>query len=359
MPTTTSSVLFAASLCAAVAAQSPATPLLPERAADTLAGGGGERATTRSTAGAAAVSTAELLRAHELSRPQEPDYSPRALFQQAHGDFMLKRERFNPMVELRASSLTDAAVQHEQGRFDLLRAGFDAEAPITVAHDGYLTFGAFYEGRHYSTKNTAGFGNETLYAAGGKFGFGWFLDENMLLEGMVQPGSWSDWDGTLHHKDFDFPASALLTVRYSDEIFWKIGARYNETFEDANVLPTVGFTWATESVRVDLLLPESFEVSLWPSADFGILFGAQIQGAQYHVRTNEALGSERADVRVQEAIVYTGALWRMNDYTSLMVRAGASVAGDYKLDEGQAATKRMTGTLEPALFLEVTFGLDF
>jgi hypothetical protein len=205
-----------------------------------------------------------------------------------------------------------------------------------------------------------GFADENLYSAGAKLGFGWFLDNNdVLIEGKIEPGSWSDWDGTLHHQDFDYPAGLLATVRYSNEFFWKVGVRYNEVFEDANVLPWLGISWVGESIRVDVLLPEHLEVSLWPSPDFGILLGAEIEGAEYHVRSSAATGHQEGNARVQEALVYAGALWRMNDYASFGARVGAVVAGDYKLDDGNGATARVTGTLDPALFVEISFGLDF
>lgn len=357
MPKLSSSVLFAASLSAAVTAQGPASTALPHlELADALAGGGSAAAPSAASGSFALSEATQKLRA-EL---QDTDYSLHTMFQQEHGDFMLRRERFHPMIELSASSLTDAAVQHEQGHFDLFRAKADIELPVMVSTDAYLRFGAFYEGRHYQAQNMGGlFGDEALSSAGMKAGFGWFLDKDILFEALIQPGSWSDWDGTLHHKDFDFPASALFTVRYSDELFWKLGARYNEVFEDANVLPYLGFSFVGESVRVDVLAPEMLEVSLWPSPDFGVLFGAQIQGAEYHVRTGLAQGHQRADVRVQEVLIYTGAQWRMSDNTSFGARVGAAVAGDYKLDDGDPTTKRVTGTLEPSLFLEISFGLDF
>ncbi len=360
MPTSTSSVLFAASLCVATAAQSPASSALPPlELTSALAGGGGSATTPRAHADLGLSGDALLRSVREAQ--QEPDYSLRGMFQQTHGDFMLRRERFNPMVEIGASSLTEAGLQHEQGRFDLFHLNADFEAPLMVSTEAYILLGAFFESRHYQAKNMIGFNDENLFSAGLKAGFGWFLDKDILLEGMITPGSWSDWDATLHHNDFDFPASALLTVRYSNELFWKIGIRYNEVFEDANILPWLGFSWVTDSVRVDLLAPESLEVSLWPSPDFGILFGTRIQGAEYHVRTglNSVPSHEPADVRVQEVLLYTGALWRLSDYSSVTVRGGASVAGDYKLDDGAAATKLNSGTLEPALFLDVSLGIDF
>jgi hypothetical protein len=346
MPTTSSSVVFAASLCAVAAAQDAARSAIPAPAlAEALSGGGGP------------------LRADSVASrlpPQdEPDYSLRGLFQQEHGDFMLQRERFNPMIEVRAGAYLDSAVEGETGRFDLYRGFADVEVPLPVSTDAYVSLGAYFDSRRYQTRNMAGFADETLYATGVKLGFGWFVDPDILIEGKIAPSVFSDWDGTLHNDDFDFPCGVLATVRYSPEMFFKVGARYNEVFEEANGLPWLGFSWAGETVRVDILLPESAEVSLWPTPDFGILFGALIEGAEYHVRTTQALGSQQGDARVQEVNIYAGAMWRLTDQASLDARAGVAVAGDYKLEDGDPSTSVVDGTLEPTFFFHVGFGLDF
>lgn len=290
---------------------------------------------------------------------QEPDYSLRGLFQQAHGDFMLRRERFDPIFEVGGMAVPNTSIQHEPGRFDLWRFTADLEAPVVVSPDAYLEFGAFGESRHYEVRDMPGFGDETVYSAGLVFGFGFFLDENTLLEAQARPGSWSDWDGTLHSDDYDCPASVLVTVRSTEDFFWKIGVRYNEIYEDANVLPYLGLSWFSEEFRVDVLLPEYIEASYWPSTDFGILGGVEIQGAEYRVRSSAASGRQQADLRVQEVLVYGGAQWRFDDYLSLRSRVGIAAAGDYKLDDGIGATPRIDGTLKTGLFVDVTMGIDW
>lgn len=355
----TSSVLLAAGLCAIATAQAPpsfdgfrsSAPPAPAPGDDAGLGGGAP-ATRPSSA------RDPLLR--RLPSLQEPDYSLEGLFQQAHGDFMLKRERYNPMLEARAQFLPSTEVKNEPGSFDLLRGSLDLEVPITVATDGFVTVGTFFDVRNYATSGMPNFADEDLYSAGLKLGFGWFLDENLLLEGLIAPGSWSDWDGTLHSDDFDYPAKVLLTIRNEDDLYFKVGVRYNEIFEEANVLPYLGVAWRfLDNWRLDVLAPEMLELSFWPTPDLGILLGGEIQGAEYHVRSSVATGKQRADTRVQEVIVYGGAMWRATDLLSFGARVGAVVAGDYKLDDGDPGTAVVRGMLDPALFLELSFGLDF
>lgn len=360
-----SSVAFAASFCA-LAAQSPQafeTTPYPAPVADlggslTLAPLHGiDRAATTADPTTSSWSSDPLLR--RAAQGQDRDYTLTGMFHQTYGDFMLRRERFNPMVEISGSWIPDTSVQSEAGRFDLWRLNVDIDAPVMISTDAYLKFGAFFEDRHYQTKNMPGFPDESLFSAGLHFGFGAFVDDHTLIEGWISPGSWSDWDNSTHHNDFDYPAGVLATFRSGDDMFFKFGARYNEVFEEANVLPYLGFSYAGQTVRVDILLPESLEVSLWPGPEIGFLFGVQIDGAEYHVRSSSATGRQRTDVRVQEVVVYTGAIWRLSDYVSMQGRIGSAVAGDYKLDDGDPSTPRVDGTLDAGLFAQFTFGIDW
>ena len=106
MPTNNLRILFAASLNVALAAQAPAVSQTPQtELTSALAGGGGYDADPTAW---------RTLRA----RPQQDegtDYSLRTLFQQDHGDFMQKRERFDPQVMLRGGMLMNASIGSNDG----------------------------------------------------------------------------------------------------------------------------------------------------------------------------------------------------------------------------------------------------
>jgi hypothetical protein len=311
-----------------------------------------------------------------LRLPQETQdenlYTMRTIFRQNFGDFMDRRERFNPQLELRAKGMPNGRIKDENGSFDMLGYEFDLDLPMLVSTDGYLIFGAYYNSRRYQTTNSFGarnnstnntlqdtrnFGNETLVAAGFKFGFGVFLDSNILFEMQTNPGVWSDLDDTLHHEDFDFPSHALFTIRAVDPFFFKIGARYNQVYEDAPWLPMLGFSWEiVEGFRLDLLAPESVEMSFWPAAGTGILFGCNVTGGEYHVHTRERV-NERADVRVQEVIAYLGLLQRLTDNVNFAAKAGLVVAGDYSLTTGERGFDAVDGPLDQGFWAEFSMGV--
>ncbi len=360
-------VLGACLIAASAAAQAPASFSSP---AASHAATGGNGLFERAPAGDEFTFRTRSLRERELgldaAAQGEVDYTLWGQFRLHHGEFMDRRERYKPDIDLRARLLPNQRINHEPGSFDMLGYDFDGSVKALVSTDGYLTFGAYYQGRRYVTSsafgtagNAGGIGDETLVGVGAKLGFGVFLSDNVLMEVETHPGAWSDLDDGLHHEDFDFPSHALFTFRAIDNFFFKIGARYNQVYEDAPWLPYLGFSWeVVEGFRLDVLAPESLEMSFWPSSSFGILFGAQVTGAEYHVHTDEAL-NERDNVRVQEVVSYLGLVSRFNDNASFMARAGLVVAGDYDLSTGESGFNRSEGALDQGFFAEISFGLSF
>jgi hypothetical protein len=300
------------------------------------------------------------------------DYSVSTLFREAHGEFMDRRERYDPSLELRARWMPNQRINGEPGSFDLFGYDFDVEFPVVIYPDSYLLFGLYQYGRHYSTTTPFGsannpginsegnWGDQTLTAAGARLGFGVFVADNVLFEMETNPGVYSDLDGTLTHKDYDFPSSAMVTIQATDNFFWKLGARYNQVYEDAPWLPWLGFSWeVVEGVRIDLMAPEYVELSWWPSGSTAIALGAQVQGAQYRVRSSSGTGKQRANLQIQEVIVYAGLTQRFTDHFSLNVRGGAVVAGDYFLTTGAASFDPAEGALDQGFYADVTFGIDW
>lgn len=295
------------------------------------------------------------------------DYSVTTLFREAHGEFMDRRERYDPSLELRARWMPNQSVRNEPGDFDLFGYDFDAEFPLVIYPDVFLKFGVYQFGRRYQTStgfgtnnNLIGWGDETLTAAGVRFGFGFFLSDNVLFEMETRPGVYSDMEGTLTRKDYDYPSSALLTVQATNDLFFKFGARYNQVFEDAPWLPWLGVSWELGGgLRLDLMAPEYVELAWWTSGSTAFSFGAQVQGAQYRVRSSAATGKQQRNLNVQEVFTYVGVTHRVSDSFSLSARAGAILAGDYDLETGASNFDRTEGALDQGLYVDVTMGIDW
>ncbi len=356
--------LFAASL----AAQAPA----PSNSSDPSTGAFAAATTAGADSGLAkadATGGTGLLRGKQrFEVPQDSvDYTLRGLFLTHHGDFMRLRERYTPQVEIAGRTIMNGRVMNDPGSFNLLGYDFDANLPALVSTDGYLSVGGYYKARRYMTSrnfgrrgNTGGLSDDTLVSTGIRLGFGTFINDNVHLEAQVAPSVFSDFDGPLKHQDYDFPAHALLTVRTIPNFFFKVGARYNQTFEDAPWLPLLGFSWVIDNFRIDVLAPQSIEMSLWTDDQkFGFLVGGYVSGAEYRVHTDSPFGDQTANARVQECIVYLGMLSRLTENLSFGGKVGCVVAGDYNLTSGSPTYNRVNGQLEPALFGELSMGLSF
>jgi hypothetical protein len=364
-------VLAAACLAATVAAQASTNQPGPAPGPSTL-GLGLQGLGFQTAPGSGSLFGSTPVWGQGDQKPQGPDYSLRGMFLDAHGDFMKRRERFDPAVEIGASAWPNQRIRNEDGSFDWLGYNFDIDGHIVIAPDGYVTLGAYYKGRSYNFSrigqgpgpNAGGVGDEALTGTGVRVGFGVFLDDNWLFEMESEPGIWSDMDGTLHSQDYDYPSKALFTYRALPELYLKIGARYNQIYKDAPWLPYLGVSWEfTPGVRIDLLAPESLELSWWPNPSLGVLFGTEVQGAEYHVRPSLAVSGSnpdvRSDLRVQEWFAYVGLMTRMTDNFSFLARGGLVLGGQYDLTTGATGFDHAEGQLEQGAFVEVSFGFDW
>jgi hypothetical protein len=286
---------------------------------------------------------------------------------------MAGKSRYKPMASVGLGVYPNQRINHEPGTWDMISHGFDADLPFVVSSEGYMLLGAYYNSRQYQCTSATTLSDEAVHAAGLKFGFGAFLDENTLLEVQTDPGIYSDMDASLHGDDFDFPSHALVTYRVAEHLFWKVGLRYNQIYEDAPWLPYIGVSWnitgmmympegtdyGGDSWRLDVLLPEYIELSYWPNGATGFLLGVEVDGAEYHVRTSQAAGRQRDDLRVQEVTSYIGFVHRMSDSMSLDIRTGAVLAGDHDLTNGAAGFNKVDGAADQGFFARATFGFDW
>ena len=160
---------------------------------------------------------------------------------------------------------------------------------------------------------------------------------------------------------------ALFSYRSLENFYFKFGLRYNQIYADAPWLPYLGFSWdLSESLRIDLLAPEYFEISYWPEASTSFAFGAEVSGAQYRVHSTLFTGKQEANAQVQEVVAYLGATHRFSDQVSLQIRGGVVLAGEYDLTTGaESATSPFNrfdpaeGALDQGFYADITFGLNW
>jgi hypothetical protein len=287
-------------------------------------------------------------------------YSPTEMFMAEHGDFMLNRDTWHPDIEVRVHNMSDAEIKSEAGSFSLRYATVRADQNFYVDPNTYLAVGIDTSLRDYSFSNSvAGAHDNTLYRASASLGFGYFFDPAWLLEADFQPGVYSDFNGTLHHGDWQFHASTLATWRYAEDLFFKVGVERTDLFRDLDAYPLAGLTWLIEkdSWRVDLLLPRQARLTYQTNASTSFNFSVDLDGAEYRIRHPQNSSGARRRINVQEMEVSLGAEHRMDKRFSLHARVGSTLLGDYNWRDNTA--NRYSGMLEPEVFAEVGFGLTF
>jgi hypothetical protein len=290
---------------------------------------------------------------------QDRDYSARALFMEAHGSFLNARDRYRPMLEASYLMHRTAEVKGEPGHFDLDHVRVDGRVRWPVDPDSFLIVGPKFSARHYNfNPQVVGAEDDTLYVAGANLGFGTFLEENLLLELVFSPGLYSDLDGAIKSRDWQWYGDALLTIRQTDQLYWKIGAYHSDDFRDVNLLPLAGVSWQfLPSMRLDVLLPKRAELSINPWTSTVLHLGVDLEGEQYRWRSEPATGKVRRNLWVQEIRARVGIVQRLTDNFSLFGNVGINLAGDYRFYD--AAGNRYNGTLDPDFFFMVGMGIDF
>ncbi len=174
--------------------------------------------------------------------PQDEDYSPSALFTDNHGDFILQQNRFEPMARFDILWMPDADIKGESGDFDLVYPRADVKVPLAVDPDTFVTVGGYFGVRSYDTSGTFVASEDNLYEIGAYLGVGTFINEDFLLEGLFYPGVYSDLDGGLNSKDWQWYFDALGVFRTAEDLFWKVGVSHNGLFKDMDVYPLLGET---------------------------------------------------------------------------------------------------------------------
>ena len=172
------------------------------------------------------------------------DYSPSAIFHEAHGDFLARRNRFRPAFRGSFLAMPNASLNNDPGDFDVTQFKAEGGAPFVVDPDSVGTIGGLVKARRYEfSSNTPGLEDETVWGLGMTFGFGRFVNDETLVELEFAPGVYSDLDGSLHHNDWQFFGKGLVTFHHSDELYLKGGVEVTEVFDDVPVYPLLGLSW--------------------------------------------------------------------------------------------------------------------
>ncbi|MBI5851198.1 MAG: hypothetical protein HZB39_09235 [Planctomycetes bacterium] len=292
----------------------------------------------------------------------DPDYSTWKLFQDLHGSFVQNAFPYQPNLRIAYEQQLETEVKSDPGTFQWQSFRGDAYLPVVVDPDRMLLLGATGRMRRYDFSPSSPVpGNEDLHEFSALLGLGWFLQEDVLVQLKLLPGVYSDLDGTLNHRDWQFYGDASAIWRADESLFLTFGVASDETFEDLAVYPLFGVSWLIgESFRVDMLLPRNLEFSWLPSASWIWSVGIDLDGDEFNVRAPGT--KQQFAVHTQEFRAYVETTLRMNDNLGIYARGGSTLFGQYNWAAnatGGGLLADLRGTQDPAVFFEVGMGLNF
>jgi hypothetical protein len=287
-----------------------------------------------------------------------PQYAPGELFMKEHGDFMLRHEPWRPDVITTVSTISDSEIKNKDGDFNLVQGKILADGRIHISDDGFLNVGVKYTQRNYKWNGAATASDDSLIGASATLGLGYFVNDSTLIEANFQPGVYSDFSGTLHHGDWEFYGNALMTFEVSRNIYFKVGAEHSGIFRDLDAFPVAGVSLIMgPSLRFDLLAPKMARLTANLSDSTAMNLSLDLEGDSYRIRPPASAAQHSIDV--QELNASFGLHHRIDKGFSLHGRVGTTLLGDYTWGDGRVNSTNTDGTLEPQLFIEVGFGLDF
>ncbi|MCA8943363.1 MAG: hypothetical protein KDB80_12440 [Planctomycetes bacterium] len=295
----------------------------------------------------------------ELFSPQDRDYSVSTLFSQNHGELLQRAKGYRQDVRFSFLRDINAEVKGEPGSFDITEFELDAQYDFPIDPDSWMRVGGHIDRRDFSF-SSAVVGpddDETLWETGLIIGGGTFIDPGLFIEAQLEPGVYSDFEGGLNSKDWQFYGHVRATLQHDEFLFWRFGLRTDKLFEDVDLYPQLGVAWNfAEQWHLDVLLPNHVEVTYNPQAELLLNVGVSLEGDEYHVRGPSAIGKPQFDWQTQEMRLYAGATWRFDDQVSVFGRIGSIVGGD---EEFNGTVRQMNGTPGASLFLEFGTGFDW
>ena len=290
---------------------------------------------------------------------QETDYSVDGLFHEHHGDFVNDSNPFREDLRLSFHLENDTSVKNERGSYDLYEFEFVGDYDIIVDPDIMVMVGGTVGTRRYdfTTSFPGATGDENLNQISIRAGAGFFLSDELFLSGELEPGIFSDLDGSLDSSDYQVFAKTLATYQYSDEIYFKAGIYVDQVFDDLPVYPVAGIAWLFHPQwRFDALIPRSITLSYNPTPAWVLNAGFDLDGNQYNLRTRSGGMSADVTVTTQELNLFVGANYRIDEHFSVFGKLGTILLGD---TEFKSTTGRSDGTLEPSAFFEIGAGFTF
>lgn len=281
-------------------------------------------------------------------------------FVQAHNDF------FNVLLpdnsDMKLGYLLQPSNDEDggPGKYDLQTFSGQLEIPIPLSTNTYLRAGGGYGARKYDFKELAGVptssSEDTLHKVYGLIGYGQFFNPDLLFASSARLGAYSDFSGGLSEDDFQLYLDGMFVYRVNPGTQLLLGLAYNKIFDDAPLIPLIGFRIVSSDgqLRLTLTAPVEVRVDYQLDQKTQLYAGAWIEGDQYRIQTGPT--KIELDAQVQDRRIGGGFLYWFTDHLNLGVEGGATLGSQFEFKLDNAG--QFNGDMQSAPYVAATVGLS-
>ena len=265
----------------------------------------------------------------------DDDTSVQSGFLLEHKSFM--RLLYPSATNLKFSYQYQPTVEDEDGLGDSdkqqMVGEFDAIVPFD--NDTFARVGLIYERSTYdmaqvlanSTEST----NEILNHVGARFGFGNFVNDNVLISGFVDVGVFSDLDSGIETEDIRVHGEAITAYRINPGSQLLIGIRASDDIRTDSIYPMIGVRLMSTDghLHLGLTVPFDARIGYNVSQDVELYARAWVQGYDYSAKVGNV--DREVDIEIQDRRAGCGVVYWADNAVSMVLEFGVMLEGEFEL----------------------------
>lgn len=280
-------------------------------------------------------------------------------FRREHSGFfrLYKSER----SDFQLAYLFQPSMEAKQGpgEYSLHSFSTEGEAPFPLSSDFFYRLGWEYSWRMYDFDKVPSVLTSTdsldAHKLGGIFGFGWFLNDDLLITARARPGLYSDFDGGLKEEDFQILGDGQLICRVNPGTQLMAGIVVSEDFDSTPVYPELGIRILNSSgnLHLSLTAPREARVTYYFGPELALYGGAWLSGERYRISAGRA---ENFNLQLQERLFGVGIEFWFSSSLELKLEAGVSAGSEFDFKINSAG--QFDGELDSGPYFRTQIGFS-
>lgn len=280
-------------------------------------------------------------------------------FKESHADFF--HLFFAERTDLRAGYLyeMDAKGNETSPEYQLQNAFIEGLFQAQVSRDSFVSIGVNLGARryHFSGGNDPKLDSDDLYKVAFTPGYGTFINDDFLIWGQLELGSYSDLDrGPIQSENYQALGNIQLVYRLNPGAQLLAGISYSNDYLEQRLLPFVGLRLMSDTGAFQLVLDLPFKARAGYYLNPHIETFAQVvaKGDRYRVRTD----GEDFNVGVHDERAGIGLRFWLGNQISLTFEGGRTLNSEFKFYT-DTPQHFYDGDIDPHWFVQSYLGIAF